>query len=395
MGNALHSARMDPLTAFLIVALMMLLNGGVLGLMHRDLPQDVRPSAISWRVGTLLQACGCILLAVQAFLPPAFGLPLANGLVMLGIAGCWRAVRQFYGQRENVLLLLPALLGTFGIWWFAGPQPDLVARIVIASSAWAVMLIGAAWTVLAATRRAPVLSARVLAGIFGVLAMFMLVRGLYFVLVPHAANSILDGRSWMNAITPILASVLPVIGTTGFLLLCSDRIRRQWERAASTDYLTGLANRRTLAADGALRLQQATRDGRTLAVAVLDIDHFKAINDRLGHDAGDLALVHVAQRLQTICGEGHLLARQGGEEFVAVLALNGDAQARVMAEELRQAVRGQPFRHGEETLTITISVGLAVRRDTDRSLDDLLRRADAALYRAKRGGRDRVESAEA
>lgn len=61
---------MDPLTAFFIVALMMLLNGGVLGLIHRDLPQDVRPSAISWRVGTLLQACGCILLAVQSFLPP-------------------------------------------------------------------------------------------------------------------------------------------------------------------------------------------------------------------------------------------------------------------------------------------------------------------------------------
>lgn len=384
---------MDPLTAFFIVALMMLLNGGVLGLIHRDLPQDVRPSAISWRLGTLLQACGCILLAVQSFLPPAFGLPLANGMIMLGIAGCWRAMRQFYGQRENLLLLLPALLGTFGIWWFAGPQPDLVARIVIASLAWAVMLMGAAWTVLAATRREPVLSARVLAGIFGVLAVFMLVRGVYFVLSPHAASNIMDGRSWMNVITPILASVLPVIGTTGFLLLCSDRIRRQWERAASTDYLTGLANRRTLAATGAQRLRQAARDGRAFAIALLDIDHFKTINDRLGHDAGDLALVHVAQCLQRVCGERHLLARHGGEEFVAVLALDSDAQARVVAEQLRQAVRTHPFRHGDEVLTITVSIGLALRREPDRSLDDLLRRADAALYAAKRGGRDRVESA--
>lgn len=384
---------MDPRTTLIIATLMMLLNGGVLGLIHRDLPQDVRPSAISWRLGTLLQACGCILLAVQSFLPPAFGLPLANGMIMLGIAGCWRAMRQFYGQRENLLLLLPALLGTFGIWWFAGPQPDLVARIVIASLAWAVMLMGAAWTVLAATRREPVLSARVLAGIFGVLAVFMLVRGVYFVLSPHAASNIMDGRSWMNVITPILASVLPVIGTTGFLLLCSDRIRRQWERAASTDYLTGLANRRTLAATGAQRLRQAARDGRAFAIALLDIDHFKTINDRLGHDAGDLALVHVAQCLQRVCGERHLLARHGGEEFVAVLALDSDAQARVVAEQLRQAVRTHPFRHGDEVLTITVSIGLALRREPDRSLDDLLRRADAALYAAKRGGRDRVESA--
>jgi len=384
---------MDPLTAFFIVALMMLLNGGVLGLMHRDLPRDVRPSAISWRIATLMQAGGCILLAVQSFLPPAFVLPFANGLIMLGLAGCWRAMRQFYGQRESAWLLLPPLLGTFGIWWFAGPHPDLVARIVIASAAWAVMLIGAAWTVLAATRRAPVLSARVLASIFGVLAVFMLVRGIYFVASPHAANSILDGRSWMNAVTPILASVLPVIGTTGFLLLCSDRIRRQWERAASTDYLTGLANRRTLAADGALRLQQAVRDGRIFAVALIDIDHFKAINDRLGHDAGDLALVHVAHQLHTTCGDNHLLARQGGEEFVAVLALDSAAQAHAMAQQLREAVRAQPFRHDGEALTITVSVGLAVRREQDRSLDDLLRRADAALYAAKRGGRDRVEIA--
>ncbi len=384
---------MDPLTAFLIVALMMLLNGGVLGLMHRDLPRDVRPSAISWRIATLMQAGGCILLAVQSFLPPAFVLPLANGLIMLGLAGCWRAMRQFYGQRDSAWLLLPPLLGTSGIWWFAGPQPDLVARIVIASAAWAVMLIGAAWTVLSATRRAPVLSARVLASIFGVLAVFMLVRGIYFVASPHAANSILDGRSWMNVVTPILASVLPVIGTTGFLLLCSDRIRRQWERAASTDYLTGLANRRTLAVDGAMRLQQAARDGRSFAVALIDIDHFKAINDRLGHDAGDLALVHVAHQLHTICGDSHLLARQGGEEFVAVLATGTPAQAQAIAQRLREAVREQPFRHDGEALTITVSVGLAVQRQQDRSLDDLLRRADAALYAAKRGGRDRVEIA--
>jgi diguanylate cyclase (GGDEF)-like protein len=386
---------MDPLTAFLIVALMMLLNGGVLGLMHRDLPQDVRPSALSWRVGILLQAYGCILFALQTFLRPAFGIPMANGLILLGTAGCWRAMRQFYGQRETVLLLLPVVLGTVGVAWFAGPQPSLVARVVVASLALAVMLVGSAWTILAATRRAPVLSARVLAGIFGALAVFMLLRVGYFMLSPRAASSVMDARSWMNAITPMLASVLPVIGTTGFLLLCADRIRRQWERAASTDYLTGLANRRTLAADGARWLQQTTRDGRTLAVALLDIDHFKTINDRFGHDAGDLALIHVTQRLRAVCDDGYLLARQGGEEFVAVLALDGDAQALVVAEQLREAVRGQPFHHGEETLTITVSIGLAVRRDTDRSLDDLLRRADAALYRAKRGGRDRVESAEA
>jgi diguanylate cyclase (GGDEF)-like protein len=381
---------MDPLTAFLIVALMMLLNGGVLGLMHRDLPPAVRPSAISWRIGTLLQACGCILLAVQAFMPTWFVLPLGNGLVMLGIAGCWRAMRQFYGLPESAWLLAPALLATAGIAWFAGPQPDLVARIVIASLAWAGMLIGAAWTVLSATRGKGGLSARVLAGIFALLAAFMLLRGLYFLVLPQTPGTIIDPRNWMNALTPMFASILPVIGTTGFLLLCSDRIRRQWEVAASTDDLTGLANRRTLAAVGAQRLAHARSEGGFLALAIADIDHFKSINDRFGHDTGDLALRHVAARLRAICGHRHLLARQGGEEFVVVLDVADAEEARSVAERMRESVRAHPFRHGDAELTITVSIGLAMLTADDAQLDDLLRRADIALYEAKRGGRDRV-----
>lgn len=385
---------MDPLTAFLIVALMMLLNGGVLGLMHRDLPPSLRPSAISWRVGTLLQACGCILLAVQAFLPAWFVLPLGNGLVMLGIAGCWRAMRQFYAMPESLWLLAPVLIATAGIAWFAGPQPDLVARIVIASMAWAVMLIGAAWTVLGATRGNTGLSARVLAGIFALLAAFMLLRGLYFLVLPQAPGTIIDPRNWMNAITPMLASILPVIGTTGFLLLCSDRIRRQWEIAASTDDLTGLANRRTLAAAGASRLAQARTAGGFLAIAIADIDHFKSINDRFGHEAGDLALQYVAARLRAVCGSRHLLARQGGEEFVAVLDVADADEARAVGERLREAVCERPFLHGDVSLTITVSIGIALLMPSDRQLDDLLRRADTALYAAKRSGRDKVNVVE-
>lgn len=378
------------MTAFLIAALMMLLNGGVLGLMHGDLPAALRPSAISWRIGTLLQACGCILFAVQQFMPTALVLPLGNALVMLGVTGCWRAMRQFYGLPDRWILLLPALLGTLGIWWFAGPRPDFTVRVVIASLAWCIMLVAAAWTVLSATRREQALSARVLAGIFGLLALFMLLRGVYFVAVPGAAGNIVDRSSWINAVTPMLAAVLPVIGTTGFLLLCSDRIRRQWELAASTDYLTGLANRRTIAALGAQRLARAARDGGGFALALIDIDHFKAINDRHGHEAGDLALQQVARLLQAAAGAGDLAGRQGGEEFVVLLAAADAAQALAAAQRLREAVRAQPLQLGAAPVAITVSVGVALAQG-EGSLDDLLRRADAALYQAKAAGRDRVE----
>ncbi|MBL8298997.1 MAG: GGDEF domain-containing protein [Rhodanobacteraceae bacterium] len=383
---------MDPVTAFAIVALMMLLNGGVLGLMHSDLPPALRPSAVTWRISTLLLACGCILFAVQAYLPPWFVLPLSNGITQLGITGYWHAMRQFYGRPDSIWLLAPAVMATAGIAWFAGPQPDLLARIVIASLAAAVTLIGAAWTVLSATRADGVLSARVLAAMFALLAVFMLLRCLYFIALAQVPSTVTDPRSWMNVITPMLVSILPVIGTTGFLLLCSDRIRRQWEIAASTDALTGLANRRTLAGVGARRLAQAREEGGLVALAVADIDHFKSINDRFGHDAGDLALQYVAARLSEVCGRRHLLARQGGEEFVAVLDVVSASEAKSIAERLREAVCFQPFQHGDVALTITISIGVAVLTGRDAQLDDLLRRADVALYAAKRGGRDRVVS---
>lgn len=385
---------MDPLTVFVIATLMMLLNGGVLGLIHRDLPTELQASAISWRVGTLLQAGGCILLAVQAHLPAGFILPLANGLLMLGITGYWRALRQFFGRRDHLAMLLPMLLGTVGIWWFAGVQPDLSARVWIASISWTILLVGCARELLRSGRSDPSRSRVVLGAICIAVALFMVCRGVYFALAPDPGSSVLDFGQLINAITPLLVTVLPVIGTTTFLLLCSDRIRRQWEHAASTDYLTGLANRRTLARKGAEYLQQARSEGSNLAVAVIDIDHFKRINDELGHDVGDQALQHVARQLVDGLADAGLPSRQGGEEFALLLKDNNAEQALARCQALCARLRQHPFQPAAgPARCITVSIGLALLHAQDRNLDDVLRRADQALYRAKSNGRDRVELA--
>ena len=123
---------------------------------------------------------------------------------------------------------------------------------------------------------------------------------------------------WMNLATLMIAAIRPLIGTTAFRLPCSQRITRQWELAASTDYLTGLPNRRTLAAAGEARIQSAGARRNQLAVAVIDIDHFKSINDRFGHDVGDVALMHVAARVEAACRGSAICGRQGGEQFVAL-----------------------------------------------------------------------------
>jgi len=384
-------ARMDPGTTLIIATLMMLLNGGVLGLMHRGLSADVRPSAADWRIGTLLMAGGSVLLAAQAKFQPGFILPLANGCLLLALALYWRAVRRFDGHPDTVWVFAPMLVAALGVYWFAAVMPTLRVRVMVASVAWVFYLSAAAYSLLGSYKAQAAVSRAVLAGLFLAVACCMLLRGLYFGTHPDGAASILDGAYWFNALTPLVAAVLPVIGTTAFLMMSSERIRQQWELAASTDYLTGLPNRRTIHGTGDARFNAAQRAGAGLAVALIDIDHFKPVNDRYGHDVGDAALKHIAGILERHCRGPHLVGRMGGEEFVVLLEVATTKEALAAAERLRRAVEKRPFELGGELLPITVSIGVGLFAPGDTGLASLLRRADTAMYAAKARGRNRVE----
>ncbi|GAB2864740.1 GGDEF domain-containing protein [Pseudoduganella ginsengisoli] len=385
---------MEPATVYLLGALMMMANGGVLGLMHRDFPPSLRPSAVSWRIGTLLHACGCTMFMVQDSLPHSFILPLANGLVMGGFTCYWGALRQFYGVPRTLVQLAPVTVGVLGVYWFADVSPNPLGRLVVVSLVWVALLGVCIYTLLQQSRRDRAWSRQVMAGTFVALLVSILFRlGWFLTMGMPDDYSGLDGSLWINMASPVVLSIMPVIGTTAFLLMCSERIRRQWERAASTDYLTGLANRRTLADAGARRFERARGQNRGFGLGVIDIDHFKSINDRFGHDVGDAALKHVAAKLEMACREQELPARQGGEEFVVLFDdVSGDT-ALAAGERLRKAVADAPFTSGALMLPITISIGVAVRLPEDTEFDCVLRRADAALYAAKQGGRNRVECA--
>ncbi|WP_413251135.1 GGDEF domain-containing protein [Shinella zoogloeoides] len=175
--------------------------------------------------------------------------------------------------------------------------------------------------------------------------------------------------------------------------MCSDRLQRGLERAADTDYLTGLPNRRSLARAGVEAFLSARQAGGGLCLAVFDIDKFKAINDTYGHDAGDRVLVHVANRLRAGLRPADLIARTGGEEFVVLFRDMAEADGLAIVERMRAAVENGGFSADGEGIALTVSAGLAARATRDETYDDLLRRADAALYRAKANGRNRVEAA--
>ena len=171
----------------------------------------------------------------------------------------------------------------------------------------------------------------------------------------------------------------------------TDRVAmRTAERAALQDPLTGLVNRRGFARTAEVLWTRACRLDLPLSVLTLDLDHFKRINDRFGHAAGD----RVLERLAAILNEGRrqhdLIARMGGEEFVVILPECGQPEALIVAERYRQAVRGIAADVPEIIMPISVSIGVATRQPRHHALEALIKDSDQALYAAKRAGRDRV-----
>ena len=174
--------------------------------------------------------------------------------------------------------------------------------------------------------------------------------------------------------------------------LVRTRLYEQAERLATTDGLTGLVNRRTFNAQLVARLREAHRYRRQLSLLLLDVDHFKKVNDSYGHPAGDAVLRGVAAVASRQARETDLVARYGGEEMALVLPETDAAGARAIAERLRAAVAAAEHVTEQGTLRVTASIGIATWPGGGPSPEDLLESADRALYRAKQGGRNRVES---
>ena len=162
-------------------------------------------------------------------------------------------------------------------------------------------------------------------------------------------------------------------------------------RLATVDGLTGIANRRHFFAQAELEFARQARYGKRLTALMLDIDHFKAINDTHGHAVGDEVLTRVAQICAHSLRKIDQLGRYGGEEFVFLLPETDGEEARAAAERLRQMIAESPLPAGEGQVQITVSIGIATLDPGDDRLDALLKRADLALLRAKQGGRNRVE----
>src|SRR5574343_637624 len=345
---------MDQQTALIIGALLMIANGGVLGLVHREILPQLQPSAVTWRRGTLLNASACVIFAAAPWLAPTSVIMLTNGLLILGTMAYWQSLRQFHHRPVLRALFVPGILSMIGVVAFLTVIPSFKFRLISVDLGLFANLAGCAHTLMTAPRRSRSLSRLVLAYLFAGSAIYIMLRIALVAAIEASlpADQIFPPPNPAHDLAPVLISVLPVVGTTAF------------ERAAAS--------------------------GTEFAVALIDIDHFKSLNDRFGHDAGDLALRHIGHILAGACRDGEMVARQGGEEFVVLLDNADTEQALIAGERLRRTIEAATGDDNNQTPTLTVSIGVAALSASDASFDHLLSRADQALYRAKAEGRNRV-----
>lgn len=340
---------------------------------------------VSWAAGMAFAVLGLAIIGLRG---DRFDLTIqisAWSSLILAMALIYAGACQFRQGRARSRL-------TIGLWvaaMLATNVPFLLGyngvSVIALNFSCALFMLLAGYQYLAARAEAPMLLTST-ALLYGLTGLSFLACGI----VPLIDGVfVLDGppNNWAEQFN----SIMNLIGITGIgalsLTLNQSRATRRHRQEALTDVLTGLLNRRALFD----RFEAATLPAGT-AVLMFDIDHFKQINDRRGHAAGDAVIKHFAEIIARSVRPEDPVARIGGEEFCAILPVMSIDQAKAIAERVRSDLDSGPVRLHGETLHATVSVGVATSNEGE-SFSSVLSRADGALYKAKGNGRNRVDVA--
>lgn len=338
---------------------------------------------VSYLLGFLTPICH--LLVIYTDQVALFSL-LGYGVFLGGILMMAVGIQAFVGRRPQWRLALLLSIGGIGlrlaIW--DGVRNTLPYEIVF-QLPFAIASIGVMLTARQIEQRGPIRAMMI--GIFGVIAVHFLVKPFLVLTLGSGPTPKSYVGSIYAVVSQISTGVLLVAAGLCLMLLVIQKVLEDTILDAETDPLTGLANRRGLHRAGSRLLREATLRGEGLHALVLDLDHFKAINDRHGHATGDTVLVAFARVLQGETAPDMLAVRMGGEEFAILIP---DDASGIRAVRLGDAIRGALCAFPAQGLpALTISGGIVRYRASD-TLDGLIGRGDQLAYRAKRAGRDRI-----
>ncbi|MHB9098424.1 MAG: GGDEF domain-containing protein [Syntrophales bacterium] len=377
-------------TASAILSITMVLIWGT----HRT-----HPGFGFWAAGNAASAAGFLLFALRGMIPDIFTIVVANVLVFSTAALYLEGTRRFRGvagSRTLSIVLVVFLAASISYYTYA--DNDVGMRMVLVSLLVALFYALGAWELLGNAPPDLRFSYRFTGSLFAIYSLFMFTRVLLTVLNPGPYD--LYAPNLMQTFTFLLPLLLGIAWTFGFVMLNSERLevdlksaQVELQRLATTDFLTGISNNRSFFATGEREIQRARRYGRPLGVLMFDIDHFKRINDTYGHAAGDQVLVAITAACRNFLRDIDVFGRLGGEEFAILLPETDLAGGRTTAERLRSAIAKIGIEAGAATLHITISLGVSVLSPDDDQIEQVLKRADDAMYEAKRDGRNKTMTA--
>jgi diguanylate cyclase (GGDEF)-like protein len=376
---------LDSITLYLVATMVAALLGAMLLFFGR---QENNPALKWWGTAYLLGAASVGLWAVAG---NALGGMLSLALSAVGFSACgmvWNAARVFHGRKPNLPGLVLGAIAWVTAVTVLEPQAHALRMTIGAGivAAYAALTATELWSERrkALQRRWPALAVPLLHG-------FVLMLPIVLADIFRSSDETFASSIWVTVFS--IELVLYAVGTVFVIfMLVSERTVTAHKNAASMDPLTGMLNRRGFAEACARVIEREASAGRPVTALIFDIDHFKSINDRFGHPAGDEILKLFATIVINNLRISDLSGRIGGEEFAALLPCSLE-EGVLVAERVREVFAASGIVVDEGPVDTTVSIGVA-GGPAGTELEVLLAAADTALYQAKRSGRNRVETAE-
>ncbi|MGB6537982.1 MAG: GGDEF domain-containing protein [Xanthobacteraceae bacterium] len=355
--------------------------------------QNTAVTAVAWwGFAHLLRAASVVLFGLYGSVPDVVSIDLANALLFTAFAVTWSGARVFDHRRPLPLLLLGGAALWFAVCRLSIVETSFNVRVLISSG----IITAYTWATAYEFWRG---RAEPLVSRWPAIFMLFAHGALYLLRTPFGSvlpfsptsNEVFESV-WLTVLS--FEALLFTISIAFILLaMAKERTEHRHKTAALLDPLTGIANRRAFLQDGEVHLKRQATNPRPFAVMLLDLDNFKAINDRFGHAVGDRVLQIFAETGNRCMRRMDLFGRLGGEEFAALLVDATRERACAVAEEIRAGFAEATSEVEGRPVVATVSIGVVVSHDAALDLSALLAQADHALYRAKDGGRNRVEIA--
>lgn len=381
MGSNSPVPFIDPRTIVLLTGIMGGLMAIVLYFLRRSYPPAVKGLG-EWTFATANLFFAGLAAAAHGKVPDVISIAGANFLIWLGVLYQYIGSQKFFDLQPRIA---PKLLSIVGLslvaLWYTVVDPSYRLRLMIS-----VLIMSYLFSLhahLIYTRGSGSFAHRFALGILLIALASQILRFATAWIYP-TGSGILDTTP-QNLIYIIAYPFAMLLFAIALVLMATDRVRAEFEHLATHDSLTNALTRRQLTEVCQQELERCNRHGRVMSALLIDVDHFKSINDSKGHQAGDRVLVQFAAAVQTLLRRADVMGRLGGEEFVVLLPETSIEVARVVAERIRTKV-------GEltEPAPFTVGIGVTTNLTATDTVDALMARADAAMYQAKAGGRNQV-----